>query len=144
MDGLRKYLDRGGFVYADDCLYGWPFGKSFPGELAKVYPDKQLEILDPEHPTFGTIFRQKYSWKEVTRPGLPDSVDPQNWMGITVDGNLAVLYTPQDIGCAWEISSPPTPANPLGRGMHGIDLFPNRREDSYKLGINIMLYILTH
>ena len=34
--GLRKYLKNGGFLYADDCLFGFPFGPAFHGEMRRV------------------------------------------------------------------------------------------------------------
>ena len=50
LDGLRKFLDRGGFLHSDDCLYGNnAYGPSFHGELRKVYPDNELK--PPSTPT---------------------------------------------------------------------------------------------
>ncbi len=66
------------------------------------------------------------------------------WSGLFIGGSVSVLYTPQDFGCHWEISSPPTPTNPLGAGMHNMDLVPGARDAAYKIGINIIFYSFLH
>ena len=141
---LRNYLQHGGFVYADDCLYGFPFGQAFPGELRRTLPDAEFQPLDPKSPVYGTILRQKYAWTKTNEAGLPGVMKPNFWHFIDVGGHMAVLYTPQDIGCLWEISSPPTPANPLGAGMHSQDRIPGLREAAYELGVNIVIYSMLH
>ncbi len=143
--GLRRYLDFGGFLHADDCLYGFPFGPAFHSELKKVYPDKELVPLEPAHPVFGTLLKQKFSWASLNEVGLPRVLKQNAFEYLEVGGHLSVLYTPPDLGCMWEISSPPTPSNPLGAGMHSIDsMNPGGREAAYRMGVNIIFYNLTH
>jgi hypothetical protein len=145
IDGLRKFLDRGGFLHADDCLYGNnAFGPSFHGELKKVYPDHEFKAVEQENPVFGMILKQKYAWSIVNERGLPKVLGSNPFETIIVEGITRVLYTPPDIGCMWEISSPPTPSNPLGTGMHNMDNFPGMREAGYCMGVNFILYALTH
>jgi len=140
--GLRLFCDRGGFFYADDCLYGNPFGQAFPGEVRKAYPGKEFQTLDPKHPVFGIVLRQKYTWAHTNEAGYPSAITPNPYCYFQVDGHIGVLYSPGDFGCSWEISSPPTDANPLGGGMHSGR--PEVREACYRLGINIILYALIH
>jgi hypothetical protein len=142
--GLRKYLDRGGFLFADDCLYGFPFGPALHGELEKVYPDRKFKDIDPASPVLGQALKQKYAWQQVNEVGLPTVLKANAFRSIEVDGRMAVIYTPPDLGCMWEISSPPTPSNPLGAGMHNMDDIPGIREAAYRMGINILLYAMTH
>lgn len=142
---IRNYLERGGFIYADDCLFGFPFGQAFPGEFRRVLPEADFKPLDPKSPVYGNILKQKFSWGEVNEAGLPKSqFRPNFWHYIEIGGHMAVLYTPQDIGCAWEISGPPTPSNPWGEGMHNIDYVPYTREYAHKLGVNIVLWNMLH
>lgn len=142
--GLRNYLARGGFLYTDDCLYGFPFGVAFPGEMSRVLPESEWTPLDPKHPVFGTVLRQKYSWDKTNEAGLPMQFKPNFLHYFEIDGYMAILLTPHDIGCAWEISSPPTPANPLGGSMHNLDRIPGRRECTYRIGVNIFLFAMMH
>jgi hypothetical protein len=145
LDGLRKFLDRGGFLHSDDCLYGNnAYGPSFQGELRKVYPEHELKPLEHEHPVHGMLLKQKYSWKKVNERGLPQPLGSNPFSVIIKDGHLRAVYTPPDIGCMWEISSPPTPSNPLGTGMHNMDMFAPAREYAYRMGINFVMYAFTH
>ncbi|TFG85572.1 MAG: DUF4159 domain-containing protein [Gemmatimonadales bacterium] len=142
--GLRTYLLRGGFLYIDDCLYGFPFGQAVPGELQRALPEAEFKRLEPKQPVYGVILKQKYGWDKTNEAGLPGVMRPNFWQYIEIGGHMAVLYTPQDIGCLWEISSPPTPSNPLGAGMHSQDRVPGLREAAYELGVNIVIYSMTH
>ena len=142
--GLRDYLFKGGFLYADDCLYGFPFGCAFPGEVSRVLPEAKWTPLAPDHPIFGMVLKQKYSWPTTNEAGLPMQFKPNFFHYSEINGHIAILLTPNDIGCAWEISTPPTPANPLGGAMHNLDRIPGRREATYRIGVNIFLYAMLH
>jgi len=141
---MRRYVLNGGFLFVEDCLYGFPFGKAAHSELRKVFPEFAFERIDITNDVFKHLFSMKFSWPQVNEAGFPDPEQPYFWEAIFIDGRIAVLYTTQDLGCQWEISSPPTPSNPLGGAMHSMDRIPGLRDVGYKLGINIMLYVLTH
>lgn len=140
--GLRKWADRGGFLFADDCLYGQTFGQCFPGEIRKAYPEKEFITLKPDTPGFSLLLKQKYSWDRTNEAGLPTVIQPNPFSFFEINGHIGMLYTPPDLGCSWEISSPPTPANPLGGAMHSG--YPNVREACFRIGINVLLYALLH
>ena len=142
--GLARYIRQGGFLHSDDCLYGFPFGPAFHREIEKVFPGQTLEPFTIEHPAYGPLLEQKYTWGLKSESGLPISISANPFEAMAMDGHLAVLYTPPDLGCHWEISTPPTPSNPLGTGMHGLDRKVTAREDSYRMGINIVFYAMTH
>jgi len=144
LKGLQRYIAQGGFLFSDDCLYGFPFGPAFKGEMLKVLPDKKLTPFNHETPVYGNLLRQKHAFENPNEAGLPNVLRTNNFEYIEVDGRMAVLYTPPDLGCMWEISSPPTPSNPLGAGMHNMDDEPGRREAAYRMGVNIFFYVMTH
>nr|WP_299339564.1 DUF4159 domain-containing protein [Allomuricauda sp.] len=93
---LRDYLLSGGFLHVDDNYGMEPY---FRRELAKVFPDKQLEELGTDHP----IFNQKFAFPD----GLPkihehDGKRPQA-LGIFDQGRLLLLFTYEsDLGDGWE------------------------------------------
>ncbi len=93
---LRTYLLSGGFLHIDDNYGMEPYLRK---ELAKVFPDKQLEELGADHP----IFNQNYKFSQ----GLPkihehDGKRPQAF-GISHEGRLLLLFTYEsDIGDGWE------------------------------------------
>jgi hypothetical protein len=144
-DGLKKYLDNGGFLHADDCLYGNnAFGPSFHGEMKRVYPEGDFTPIEQAGAVIATLLKLKFSWPKTNERGLPPILGSNPFEGMIIDGHLRILYTPPDIGCMWEVSSPPTPSNPLGTGMHNMDMFPGMREAGYRMGVNFVLYAMTH
>lgn len=142
--GLRKFLDRGGFVFSDDCLYGMPYGPAFHGEIKKALPEGDFKPLNDKVDGVSMLLKQKYAWTHVSETGLPMKLGNNPFEYVLVHGHLGVLYTPPDLGCMWEISSPPTPSNPLGAGMHNMDMEAGKREDAYRIGVNVILYVMTH
>ena len=51
--------------------------------------------------------------------------------GITVDGQLAVVYSPLDLGCGWELKP-----HPYGVGYAW--------RDAIRLGVNVVVYAVLH
>jgi len=121
---LREYLDRGGFLFADDD-YG--MDQAFRREIKKVFPEHDLVPLKREHPLF--------SIKYVFKDGMPkihehDDKPPQA-LGIMRGGRLSVLYcyesNPSD---GWVDAS-----------VHNTP--EENRQESFKFGTNLILYVLT-
>ncbi len=93
---LRLYLEGGGFLHVDDN-YG--IDEYFRREIKKVFPEKELIELPPDHP----IFNQRFTFPQ----GLPkihehDNKPPQAF-GLFVGERLVCLYTYEsDLGDGWE------------------------------------------
>ena len=122
---LRKYFAAGGFLHADDN-YG--MDSTFRREIEKVFPDSPLIELPFDH----DIYHSFYKFPD----GLPkihehDSESPQGF-GIFYDDQLVVFYTYEsDLGDGWE--DPDVHNDP-----------PEKREDAIRMGINTIVYSLTH
>lgn len=122
---LRTYLERGGFLYADDD-YG--MDKAFRREMEKVFPDQKMDELPFSH----KIYNSHFSFPN----GLPkvhehDSKPPQGF-GYFLNGRLCVYYTFEtNISDGW--------ANPREHEDP-----PEKREESFKMGTNIVVYALTN
>ncbi|MFQ6103173.1 MAG: DUF4159 domain-containing protein [Candidatus Glassbacteria bacterium] len=122
---LQDYFEAGGFLYADDD-YG--MDESFRREMKKVFPDAEMVELPLDFP----IYHVPYDFNE----GLPkihkhDGKPPQGF-GIFLKGRLVVYYTYEtNISDGW--------ADP---DIHGD---PQRiREAAFRMGINIIVYAMTH
>ena len=120
---LRRYLDAGGFLYADDN-YG--LDPSFRTLVARLYPDAELKPLGADHPVFRAWYRL---------PGLPKihhhDGEPAQAFGVTKNGRLVILYTwSADIGDGLEDSH-----------VHGDS--PEAREAAARMAVNILMYALT-
>ena len=143
--GLRLYVERGGFLYADDCLYGQTFGPAFQGVMAKLFPETEFKAVDIKDTNQRLLYQQKYTFKNTHESGIPmEFMNANPFLCLMFNDRISVVYSPQDMGCGWEISSPPTPSNPLGAGMHSSDMNPGGREAGYRLGVNIILFSMAH
>jgi hypothetical protein len=122
---LRAYLQNGGFLYIDDD-YG--LDASIRKEMKKVFPDKQFVELPFNH----GIYTCHYTFSS----GLPKIHEHDNkpplGLGIFHNDRLCVFYTyetnPSDGWADPEVHQDP----------------PEKREISFKLGTNIVVWALTH
>lgn len=137
---LTRFLERGGTLFLDDCYNrGSAFTDSVRPEVAKMILGAEGRILAEDDPAVAECFRMVYSapW--------PGTADFQNrpWQYFMLDGRPAVFFSPNDDGCGWEISTPPSASNPIGEGIgHGGD---NRaREIFYQWATDWMLFTYTH
>jgi Domain of unknown function (DUF4159) len=142
---LRAYLLKGGFLWSDD-FWGPDALESFEAEIARVLPPSQYPIkpIPPDHPVFRTMF---------PLTGIPQIPSIQFWRrsgGATSErghhsaqvdfrgisdsrGRLMVLMTHNtDISDAWE------------REAEDPRFFYEFSPNGYAVGINIVLYSLTH
>jgi len=122
---LKKYCESGGFLYADDD-YG--MDTAFRREIKKVFPDNPMQELPFNHKIYNSHF--------LFPNGLPkihehDGKPPQGF-GIFYQGRLCVYYTYEtNISDGW--------ADP---GEHQDP--PEKREEAFKMGTNIIVYVLTN
>lgn len=133
---LRAYLLKGGFLVVDDILDPYPYGRqwqNFVAGMRRVLPEGQLIQLDASHPIFDSFFHlEKLDFKH---PNFPELVNPV-YYGIFQDNDpakrlMVVVNYNNDIGEFWEWSD---------QGFFPIEL----TNDAYKLGVNYIIYGMTH
>ena len=122
---LRTYFAAGGFLHADDN-YG--MDSSFRKEIKKIFPDSPLTEVPFDH----LIYHSFYEFPN----GLPKIHEhdgkPAQGFGIFYESRLVIFYTYEcDLGDGWE--DPDVHNDP-----------PEKREAALKMGINIVIYSLTH
>ena len=118
---LRRYLQQGGFLHADDN-YG--MDASIRRELARLFPDQPLVEVPLDHP----IYRLVYDFPK----GLPKihahDNKPAQGFGIFLDARLVVYYSYQtDLGDGWE--DPQVHDDPS-----------DKREAALRMGVNLFAY----
>jgi hypothetical protein len=150
---LREYMQKGGFVIVDDFKVraprgfggggeeylregnegggGWP---SFEAMMKQVMPEGRFVDLDPADPVFHSFFDissavlsnfpQAYIRGQPKFRGLYEGNDPSSRLLMVVNYNT-------DISQYWEWS---------GRGFRPFD----DTNEAYKLGVNYVIYGLTH
>jgi len=121
---LREYLQRGGFLHADDN-YG--LNESFRREMKRVFPDRELVDVPLSHPVYHAV----YDFPK----GLPKIHEhdgkPARGFGIFLGDRLAVYYSYEsDLGNGWE--DPETYKDPIA--LH---------EAALRMGINLFVYAVT-
>ena len=134
--GLRAYLLKGGFVIFDDFRDDWYRGgrgwENFVAEMRRVIPNGRFVDLTPDHPILHSFYDinslenlpQFYDRGPPVLRGLFEDNDPSKRM-------IAMINFNTDVSNFWEFSS---------EAMVPIDL----SNEGYKLGVNYIVYALTH
>jgi Domain of unknown function (DUF4159) len=128
---LRGYLKAGGLLFADACCGRLSFDGAFRREIRRVLPDSRLKMLPADHPVYHTLYDIKQvSYSPLVERDLGRLTKP-TLEGISIDGKLAVLYSRFDLGDGWEMFP-----HPFSRGYSS--------KDALKIGVNALVYALTH
>jgi Domain of unknown function (DUF4159) len=140
---LREYLQKGGFMWADDFWgsYAW---SHWERELRKVLPASEYPIIDVpmNHSIFHTLFDSKrfpqipsIAWTNsgTTSERGSDSATANPRAVVDAKGRVLVFISHNsDFGDAYERESDdPT-------------YFYNFSVEGYAIGINVLLYAMTH
>jgi len=122
---LRTYLERGGFLFANDS-YG--LANAIRREMKKVFPDREFVELPFTHPVYHTRFDFPNGLPKIHKH---DGKPPQGF-GISIDERLCVFFAYEsDIGDGWE---DPEVYNDTAE----------KRMAALKMGANLVTYALTH
>ena len=121
---LRRYLEGGGFLHADDD-YG--MNQSFRREIARVFPDHPLVDVPLTHPVYHIVYDlPKGIPKIMEHDGLP-----AQGLGIFLDGRLVVYYSYQtDLNDGWEDFD-----------VHHVP--PDKHEQALEMGVNLFAYAVS-
>src|SRR4051812_20664847 len=146
VEHLRAYLLKGGFLEVDD-FWGSLAWEQWAEEIGRVLPPSQYPIFDipPDHPIMHTLYDVKgveqvsniRFWMQtgsVSERGYMNDSPHANFRGIQDAGGrlLVVMAHNTDIPDTWERE---------GESQEYFDRFsPN----GYALGVNIMIYAMTH
>lgn len=151
VNGLREYLANGGFLWADD-FWGDAEWSAFETFMRQVLPDRRWQEVDVSHPIFQTVFEiesmpqipaSTFAWRsngESTAEPRGMHRQPSGSLETPMmrgyfddDGQLMAIGTHNtDIADGWE------------REAYGQWYFERFSTRSYRLGVNVMTYVLTH
>ena len=143
VENLKKYLARGGSLMLDDCTGSGPFMDCTPSNVQRIIPGADMKLMLRETKAFSNLFNIVYVLTAM--PKLKEQF-MQPFQAAYLNGRPAITVCPNDYGCYWEVSSPPTALNPLGGAAHGETTPTGQvgREQVYQLSINWFLYVMTH
>ncbi len=118
---LRRYLQQGGFLHADDN-YG--MDASIRRELARLFPDHPLVEVPLDNPVYHLVYDFPRGMPKIH---VHDG-KPAQGFGIFLDGRLVVYYSYQsDLGDGWEDPQ-----------VHHDT--PDKREAALRMGVNLFAY----
>jgi hypothetical protein len=133
---LRSYLLKGGFLIVDDSREDFQRGRSGWANLEAmfklVFPDLHPIDMQPTHPIFHSFFdipsfdivKQFYDRGPPIFRGIFQDNDPKKRLMVMINFNT-------DISNFWEFS---------GTGFMPV----SESNEAYKLGVNYLIYALTH
>ncbi len=135
-ENLREYFLRGGFAIFDD-FDGPRQWAAFMSSMKRVFPERKMERLTVDHPIFQCFY--EIETLDMVAPGserfsrFSRPAAPAEFYGMSDEtGRLQVIVNfNNDIGDYWEWSD--------------TDFFPvSLSNEAYKLGVNYVIYALTH
>jgi hypothetical protein len=128
---LRFYLANGGFLLADSTGGREVFDMAFRREIRKVLPEFKLSLIPCSHPVYKTFYDiGDVDYSEALKAKDGNIAKPR-LEGITINGNLAVVYSRDDLRYGWEFND-----HPYRKGYSP--------SDSLRLAANVVMYALTH
>ncbi len=127
-NNLKEFLMRGGFVLADDCVYnqtGDRFFRDYRKMMRRIFPEHRIERVPATHELYHCYFEfpKGALYLQGTKSHGGD------WAVFEKGtGRIMSLITPWDYHCGW-----------VNR------FFTARLNDlSMRMGVNIVIYYLTH
>ena len=130
LGALKRYISAGGFLLASPCCGSREFDAAFRREIARVLPGCQLALLPGDHAVYNMAYKIGSVGYAEYVSSLGETPPPQPLESISIGGLTPVIYSPYGLG-GWRGFD-----HPFGRDV--------AQEDALKLGINIVLYCMTH
>ena len=148
---LREFLERGGFIHADDCIYPTAKGRVIPSDMTdgvfcaranqggpddmdrffrdygmminRLFPESPMRKVPLDHEIFHIYFDFPKGCPHM------QGVDHGMWAQFeTGTGRLRTVATPGDLHCGWMCEY----------------FGPEKDMQAIKMGINIIVYFLSH
>ena len=128
---LRGFLQRNGTLLINNGLGLSTFDHAVRRELARVLPGSQLQPIPLSHAIFSDVLPVQTA--DYT-PAVAMRYGPTNTPkleGITLNGDVRVIYSPIDLEAGWEQTEYPM-------------AIAYRSDTATPLGMNILMYAATH
>lgn len=129
---LREYVERGGFIFADDCVYlarEDRFFRCYRKLIDRLFPGNPMRHIPPDH----EIFHVYYDFAKKGSPhmqGVPVHEGKRGAWGLFEPGTGRIMtyLDPGDLHCGWMCR------------YWGMD----KNLQAIKMGINVIIYFLSH
>jgi hypothetical protein len=131
VSAIRAHLNRGGTLLVNNGLGLQTFDAAVRRELQRILPESNLAPLPPGHPLYTAVFKIADVQYTPAVAKLKPGFSAPALEGISLGGDLRVLYSPFDLEVGWTGLD-----HPLAKGY-----LP---DSAMQLGINIVVYAMTH
>jgi hypothetical protein len=131
LKNMREYLERGGFILADDCVYNGQdrFFRCYRKILDDLFPDNPMRHIPVDHEIYHIYFdfgqagspHMQGVHMHEGKPGAWGLFEPGT-------GRIMAYLDPGDIHCGWVCKF-----WPMDKNIQAI-----------KMGINVLIYFLSH
>ncbi|MEK7996563.1 MAG: DUF4159 domain-containing protein, partial [Planctomycetota bacterium] len=127
-----RYLNHGGVLVINNGLGLGTFDAAVRRELGRLLPAATLEPIPADHGLHGGLFDPSaVQYSPALARSKPELNNKPYLLGVTIDGDLRVIYSPYDVEAGWlEVHYP------LMRGYESVS--------AQRLGMNVILYMMTH
>jgi hypothetical protein len=129
---LRTFLERGGFLFSDDCNHDVSglYATTFEEEIRRMFPGlATLAKLPRTHPIYRSFFQFPDGPPQTAHElnGWGDDLVHDYLRGVSRNGRTCVLYSNKDYGCEWDYD------------------WRNKRfqrDDNTRFAVNVVVYAL--
>jgi hypothetical protein len=133
-EGIRRYVESGGFLFSDDCNHDIEglYSVSFEQEIARIFPEQEenLPKIPNNHPLYSAFFHFPGGPPQTSHElnGWGDNMVHEYLRAVEHRGRLGVLYSNKDYGCEWDFD------------------WRNKRfraDDNTRFAVNLTVYAMT-
>jgi hypothetical protein len=133
--GMRAYLLKGGFIIFDD-FSGPSDWLNFTQQMQRVLPKARIVEVEANHPIFDSFFRIDVNAMRGGQNVFGPQRGRPTYYGIFQDNDpkkrlISIINFNNDIGDFWQFSD---------EGFFPVEM----SNEAYKLGVNYIIYALTH
>ncbi len=127
---LRRYLYDGGTLVIHAQCGREEFRTSALREIARILPNRELTDVDSDSPLHYAFYPiKKMRFRADDKPFR--TKDPPFLKAVYLGCRPAIIYSPIDLNCGWDVVK-----NPIQGGV----LY--HQDDAIRLGVNIITYVL--
>lgn len=131
IDALKTFLNSSGTLFINNGLGLKTFDKAVRINLKMIFPEAELKKIPLNHPIYSNVFKVSNAEYTPTVKKLYDGLNVPVLEGITINGDLRIIYSPFDMESGWMGAAPPLSSSYMP-------------DTAMQLGVNIVTYSMTH
>ena len=128
---LRRYLYDGGTLVVHAQCGRKEFVETARREIARILPNRELAPTDTDSPLFAAYY--KIQEMRFRKDDAPFKSIPPYLEVVYLGCRPAIIFSPIDLNCGWDVASNPIPGGIL-----------YHQDDAIKLGVNIITMTLAN